>query len=247
MDLDLDDLWDYDDPTGSEQRLREAAEATSGAERLVLLTQAARALGLQERYPDGHALLREVAAEAAPYPVVGARIELEQGRLHRSAGDPAAAGASFSLAEGLARTAGDDALVVDALHMQALEASSPADALEVTGRALEVARSSSAPAARQWEASLLNNLGCSQVDEGRLEEALATFEAALAVRRARGQHRETQIARWMVGWALRLLGRVEEALAVQRALRGELDAEGTEDPYVDEEIALLLASQSDKT
>ena len=44
---------------------------------------------------------------------------------------------------------------------------------------------------------------------------------------------------WMVAWALRHLGRTEEALAVQRGLRAELDAAGLDDPYVDEELALL--------
>jgi hypothetical protein len=43
----------------------------------------------------------------------------------------------------------------------------------------------------------------------------------------------------MVGWALRNLGRTDEALAVQTALKAELEAAGEEDPYVDEEISLL--------
>ena len=43
----------------------------------------------------------------------------------------------------------------------------------------------------------------------------------------------------MVGWALRHLGRTEEALAVQRELKADLDAAGEQDPYVDEELALL--------
>ena len=48
-----------------------------------------------------------------------------------------------------------------------------------------------------------------------------------------------RVARWMVGWSLRNLGRTDEALAVQRALKAELEAAGEEDPYVDEELALL--------
>ena len=43
----------------------------------------------------------------------------------------------------------------------------------------------------------------------------------------------------MVGWTLRLLGRDDEALAVQRSLRAELDALGEQDPCVDEELDLL--------
>jgi hypothetical protein len=69
--------------------------------------------------------------------------------------------------------------------------------------------------------------------------ALATFEEALAARERIGEVGTTRVARWMVGWALRNLGRTDEALAVQRALKAELEADGQEDPYVDEELALL--------
>jgi hypothetical protein len=43
----------------------------------------------------------------------------------------------------------------------------------------------------------------------------------------------------MVGWALRNLGRTDEALAVQTALKAELEAAGKDDPYVDEELEIL--------
>ena len=52
------ELWDFDDPAASEHRFREAAV---GSDRAVMLTQVARALGLQEAYDAGHALLDEVA------------------------------------------------------------------------------------------------------------------------------------------------------------------------------------------
>ena len=43
----------------------------------------------------------------------------------------------------------------------------------------------------------------------------------------------------MVGWALRNLGHIDMALDVQQALKEDLDEIGLEDPYVDEELALL--------
>jgi hypothetical protein len=43
----------------------------------------------------------------------------------------------------------------------------------------------------------------------------------------------------MVAWTLRLQGRTDEALAIQRALKAELAADGVDDPYVNEEIMLL--------
>ena len=48
----------------------------------------------------------------------------------------------------------------------------------------------------------------------------------------------------MVAWALRNLGRREEALALQQMLKAELAAIGEEDPYVDAELALLTDPSS---
>src|SRR3954467_2095370 len=110
-------LWDFDDPAGSEQRFRAAADIAEGADRLVLLTQVARALGLQERYDEGHAVLDDLAVGS---PEVATSAELERGRLLRSAGEPDAARPHFEAAASTAREAGLEALHVDALHMFAL-------------------------------------------------------------------------------------------------------------------------------
>jgi len=245
----VEQLWNYDEPAASEQRFRQAAAAaTSEADRVVFMTQVARALGLQERYDEGHTLLdglvtwlREAPDETAF--ALESRIDLERGRLLRSAGDTEAASAYFEDAVTVAREAGDEALEIDALHMQALLAP-PSEAVALNRKGLQRARRSADPAARRWEASVLNNLGCALVDAGELEQALGVFEEAVTVRQARRQHRETQIGRWMVGWTLRLMGRTDEALDMQRALKDELTAEGADDPYVDEELALLEAPPS---
>jgi tetratricopeptide (TPR) repeat protein len=229
------DLWDFDDPAGSEQRFRTAAQTAEGTDRLVLLTQVARALGLQERYDEGHAVLDDLAVDDAE---VATRTSLERGRLLRSAGDAEAARPHFESAATTAHEAGLEALRVDALHMVALVAPSE-DQQRLTEEALAVARGSSDESARNWDASLLNNLGMTHADAGDWPEALAAFEEALASRERVGDDGRTRVARWMVGWALRNLGRTDEALAVQTALKAELEAVGEEDPYVDEELALL--------
>ena len=235
---DIRELWDFEDPAGSEARFRAAAAAAPADEQPVLLTQVARALGLQERYDEGHRVL-DALLDAPRPPAVDAWIALERGRLLRSGGEAQSAGPHFEHAAALARSAGLPGLEVDALHMLALLESDPATAVRLNEQALEAARASEDPEARRWEASLLNNLGCALVDAVRLEDALATFEEAYAVRRAAGQHRETQIARWMMAWTLRLLGSTDDARRIQRDLKAELDAEGAVDPYVDEELALL--------
>jgi len=233
----IEEAWDFEDPTGSESRLRTLLTDADGERALVLRTQVARALGLQGRYEEAAAVLDAVDG-AGPGPEARVRERLERGRLLRSANDPDRAAPLFAEAAALA-----DPLLpglrIDALHMAALVAASPEEQVERTESALAEARASDDPAARRWVPSLLNNLGMARHDAGDLPAALAAFEEALAVRRERDEPRETQIATWMVGWALRLLGRVDEALAVQTALKAELDAAGTTDPYVDEEIALL--------
>ncbi|GAB3771015.1 tetratricopeptide (TPR) repeat protein [Nocardioides ginsengisegetis] len=233
--IDPTPLWDFDDPTGSEQRFRAEAEAADPEDRLVLMTQVARALGLQEKYDEGHAVLDDLSPTEDE---VAVRIVLERGRLFRSAGSPDEARPSFEAAVATASQAGLEALHVDALHMLALVAD-PAEQLAVNERALAVARNASDPAARDWDASLLNNIGMVHADAGRWGEALDAFEQALAARERIGVETRTRTARWMVAWALRNLGRTEEALAMQRALKADLEAAGQHDPYVDEELALL--------
>jgi tetratricopeptide (TPR) repeat protein len=236
--IDPTPLWDFDDPAGSQLRFEKAASTAEGADRLVLMTQVARALGLQERYDDAHAILDDLATND---PEVVARVSLERGRLLRSAGEPDEARPHFEAAAASARADGLDVLLVDALHMVALVAP-PEQQLALNEEALAVARGSATPAARDWDASLLNNIGMAHADAGDFGAALVAFEEALASRRRIGDAGRTRVARWMVGWALRNLGRTDEALAIQQALRTELDALGASDPYVDEELALLERS-----
>ena len=230
------DLWDFDDPAGSEQRFREAAAAAEDGQRGIWLTQVARALGLQERYDEAHAVLDDLSPDGSPELAV--RLLLEQGRLYRSSGDPEHARPFFDEAATAAERAGLDELRVDALHMTALTRGT-AEQVAVIEHALAVAEASSDPRARDWDASLLNNLGMTHADAGEFGRALVVFEDALAARERIGDPGRTRVARWMVAWALRNLGRRDEALALQRALKSELDALGEEDPYVDEELALL--------
>jgi tetratricopeptide (TPR) repeat protein len=228
-------LWDFNDPAGSERRFREVAAASDGDERATMMTQVARALGLQEKYDEG---LRVLDSLSGGGPEVVARIALERGRLLRSSGNPVAARPQFAEAERLAEKAGRDDLRIDALHMTAL-AADPEDQLAVNLAALDLARGSSDPRARDWDASLLNNIGMTYADAGDHAAALAHFEEALEARERIGDVPSIRVARWMVAWSLRNLGRHKEARALQHALKAELDADGETDPYVDEEIALL--------
>jgi tetratricopeptide (TPR) repeat protein len=238
--IDPTPLWDFDDASASEERLRATAEQVEGDDRLVLMTQVARALGLQERYDEGHAVLDQLSPTADE---VSVRIVLERGRLLRSAGDPESARPQFEAAAQTASAARLDALQIDAMHMLALVAD-PGEQVEINERALRVARASSDQAARDWDASLLHNVGMAQAEAGDFEAALISFEDALTARLRIGDPARTRVARWMVAWALRNLGRNVEALMLQRSLRAELDAAGLTDPHVDDELALLETEMS---
>ncbi len=232
--IDLTELWNFDDPAGSEQRLRAAQVEARETEAAVLQTQVARALGLQGRYAEALAVLDGIECTD---PEVTVRSLLERGRVYRSRGDVAAAAPLFEAAVAAADQ-GLEGLAIDAMHMVALTLKGD-DQIAYTRGILDRARASRDPSARRWLASLLNNLGMAYSDQGEWQLALQTFEEALAERRTGSDLEATFAARWMVAWALRHLGRTAEARDAQLALQADLVAAGREDPYVHEELALL--------
>ena len=228
-------LWDFDDPAASGERFLDAAHQAAEPERTCWLTQYVRALGLQEQYAEAVKVLDQLDSddpEAATY------LALERGRVLNSSGHPDDARPLFESAAEAASGAGLEALHVDALHMVAIVA--PQDQqLGLNRAALAVARAATDQVARDWDASLLNNIGMTYADAGDHESALAAFEEALSARERIGDPGNVRVARWMVAWSLRNLGRRDEALEIQAALKAELDSIGDSDPYVDEELALL--------
>ena len=229
-------LWDFDDPRASGERFLDAAERAPEPDRTSWLTQYVRALGLQERFDEATRVLDQLDAGAAPE--AATYLALERGRVLRSAGRVEESRAYFESAAATAEDAGLEALRVDALHMVAL-AAPPEEQLALNERALAVARAATDPRARDWDASLLNNIGMTHADAGHFTAALTAFEQALAARERIGDPATIRVARWMVAWAYRNLGRRDEALQIQRALKAELESAGESDRYVDDELALL--------
>lgn len=162
-------LWDFDDLDATEARFRALRDEA--------LTQLARVEGLRGRFEEGDRLLADVTAVDTR---VRIRVELERGRLRRSAGDTEAALPLFESAFAGAREAGEDWLAGDAAHMAALAALGRDGFVAWTERGIELAESSEAAA--YWLGPLLNNLGWEHFDAGEHAEALEVFERALAVR-----------------------------------------------------------------
>jgi tetratricopeptide (TPR) repeat protein len=235
----LDELWDFEDPAGSEARFRQAAAGeASDFGRGVLATQVARALGLQGRYADALEALDAVPSDQGELTV---RVLLERGRVMNSRGDGDAARPLFESAFELASERGLENLAVDAVHMIAIVAPE-AEKEALHERSIDLAAGASDPRARQWLGSLYNNLGWTHFEAGDIAGALVLFERALNERLLLSKQRQIDIARWAVARALRALGRTEEALALQRAILVSTTRMDIVDPYVHAELAECLSA-----
>jgi tetratricopeptide (TPR) repeat protein len=241
---DLGSLWDFSDPAATEARFREVlpkAEAAGDAEYLArLLTQVARAQGLQQKFADAHVTLdRAEAALPKDRPAVRVLCLLERGRVHNSSQEPEKAKPLFRSAFDLASEAKADALAVDAAHMLAIVETGQASD-EWNEKALATADASTDPKARRWRWALHNNLGWSAFARKEYAKAIASHEKALAAATEGKNVGSARVSRWSVAKAQRMLGRVDEALATQRALLAEYEAEKEEDGYVFEEMGECL-------
>ena len=245
---DFEDLWDYGKPAESEARFRDAlARAAPGSEaESQLLTQIARTHSLRREFAEANALLDRVEPRlAASPPKIAVRYALERGRTFNSAGDKPRAKALFETAWDKASAARLDFYAIDAAHMMAFV--TPPDEQHAWNlKALALTERTPDARAKKWLVSLYNNIGWTYHDQQDYPAALAMFEKALAASEARGSAGQTRIARWTIARCLRSLGRFDEALARQVALRDDPKLGGAGDGYVHEEIGEnLLALKRD--
>ncbi len=258
--VDVAALWDFSNPALSEQRFRAALAAAEGEGRrddaLILQTQIARTLGLRRQLDEARALLRTLEPQL---PAAGAearsRHALEWGRNHISAvtrpaertpENLATARTAYLRALAAAYEGRLDGLAIDAVHMMAFVDDAPAEQQRWNEQALQMVLASTQPAGRQWEASIRNNLGLSLHTQGRHAESLPHYERALALREAaQASPRQQYVARWLVARALRLSGRLDDALAQQTRLEGQMHVVGDPDPFVLEELELIHRVRGD--
>lgn len=238
---DFDSLWDYSNPAQTETKFREILpQFPDGNERLELLTQIARAQGLQRKFDDAHTTLNEVEGQLlVDSSRARVRYLLERGRVLNSSKHPEEARPFFDQAMKMAQELGEDFYAVDAVHMLAIVAD-PASSLDWNLRAIHLAESSADEKARGWLGSLYNNTGWSYHDMGDYESALKIFEKAESYFGEVRREDRLRIAKWTVARCLRSMNRVEEALSKQLALKAEFDSIGGSDGYVDEEIGECL-------
>ena len=243
----LDRWWDFDHPAKSEARFREEAAKlpADSTARYELLTQIARAQGLQRQFAEANITLDQVLPAIRGHPPrLSIRYLLERGRVLNSSRHPERAVPLFRAALDQARAAGEDFLAIDAAHMLGI-VTPPADRLSWDVEAVAMTERSKDPRAKRWLASLYNNLGWVYDERADYARALEYFEKALPAWEARGDPGAVRAAKWSVAHELRSLGRYDEALAIQRALLAENEKAGEVDGYVFEELGELALAQGD--
>jgi len=243
---DFDSLWDYDHPGATERRFRELLPAALDSRDFPyltqLLTQIARAEGLQRKFQDAHKTLDRVEkamlkAEADDKTRV--RYLLERGRVFNSSGKRDEARPLFLQALDLAAKSKDDFNAVDAAHMMAIVEPTEKQS-EWNLKALDIAENSADEKARKWTSSLYNNIGWTYFEQKQYEESLLMFEKAVEFREKEGDPNKIMIAKWCVAKSLRMIDHTEEALEMQRNLFEQYQAAGKKSGYVYEEIAECL-------
>jgi tetratricopeptide (TPR) repeat protein len=244
--VDVAALWNFDDPAASEARFRAALAGAQGDDALVLRTQIARTLGLRKRFDEA---LRELDAIEPALAAAGieprVRAWLERGRTLRSSGQPLEGRPLFQRAFVTADAARLEDLAADALHMIALVEPSLDERIAWNRRTAEYARRASDARAQGWQGPALNNIGSDLREAKRLDESLGAFREALSAYERIGRAGGIRIAHWQVANVLRLLGRNDEALAMQLALERDTAQAGAPDPYVYDELALLYAARGE--
>jgi tetratricopeptide (TPR) repeat protein len=246
----ISELWDFSDAAASEARFREAAAAaaeTGASEyRAELLTQVARAQGLQTDFEGGHKTL-EIAELLLDDTMHRAKVRflLERGRLYNSTQNAAAAFPEFELALQLARDAGESFLAVDAAHMLAIVAP-PDEQIVWNLQAMQIAESSDDRKTKGWLGSLYNNIGYAYLEQEKYDAAMGSFRKLLDFCRERGDDDFANIARWFIAKVNRLQGRIDEAISQQLELEAKAADAGKPSAYTYEELGeCYLASDED--
>lgn len=236
-------LWNFSNPAGTEAKFREllpdAEKSPDTVYLLQLLTQIARAQGLQARFDEAHQTLDRVEAEIRSHgrgdgiAIAKTRYFLERGRVFNSSGKPAEAMPCFEEAMNVARAAKLPRLEVDAIHMLAIAAPDSESRIRwgniAASRAKELNETG-------WLAAIYNNLGEEYRAMKRYDEALRCFQALIESERSLGRE-VNRYARVDEAKMLRLTGRPHDSLAKMRELEKELK---DEDGFVCEEIAEAL-------
>ena len=245
VERDFDKLWNYEDPAATEAKFRELLPAAEkGKDRgyyIELLTQLARTQSLQRKFDKAHEILdKAMKLISADHIVPRIRFMLERGRTYNSSKEYEKARELFHAAYLQSEKYGEDNLAIDAVHMLGI-VDKDEESLKWNNLAIEMAERTTDEKAKSWLGPLYNNTGWTYHDMGEYDKALSIFEKNVEWHTKKNSGMQLYIAKWSVARCLRSLGRVEEALEMQMALRGkDNEMYSCEDGYNAEEIAECL-------
>jgi tetratricopeptide (TPR) repeat protein len=220
---DFDKLWDYSQPAETEQKFREIlpqAEAFGDASYLAkLLTQIARAQGLQAHFKEAHTTLDGVEKMLTPQMTLAkVRYCLERGRVCNSSSggeqDRVRAMAMFATAADLAKVEKLNRYAIDAIHMSAIAETDPAKQVEYNLIGIKMVEAD--PTQRGWLWPLYNNIAESYALLHDYQSSLNYVEKLLTFQKERGEPEPYTLkdkARF-----LRLLGHPDKALEIIQPL-----------------------------
>lgn len=249
---DIDALWDYSDPKSSELRFEAALALLSNETQPLLyaelLTQKARAIGLQQFYDRAKSVLNEALLLIGDYSCVAlVRYFLEYGRVCNSSRENGAYD-YFLKSYALAGEIHEDFYAVDAAHMLGIVTTN-LESLEWNSKAMKIAENSKNLRAKQWLGSLYNNTAWTHFFAENYEQAFTIFLKSKTWYADRNLRNEELIAEWSLARTLRAQGKLDQALQAQLSLLYTRQSEELpDDGYVHEEIGeiLLLLGRQDE-
>ena len=250
---DCDNIGTFDDLNSIEVQLRTRLDHESSEhsdKNLETLSQLSRILGLQGRALEAQQLLDNVKKALlekgqvlAGRPAI--RFHLELGRLLCLQMNLSKAQKEFFQAWTLASESNETFFAIDAALMIAV-IQTPKNQSEWLARALNLAQGAQEASAKLWLPYLHVTSGWHLFDVRRFEDALTSFDNALALQSPEDFPR-VAVIKWGRARTLRSLQRAEEALAVQFELSAELELQGKMNGHVLLEIAECLQALKKET
>jgi tetratricopeptide (TPR) repeat protein len=245
---DVDGYWASHDLIKTEAAIRQALPSDLNGPwnsvALSAITQLVRVLNLQGKSSEAKEML-DLARKQVQYaePQTRMRTEirllLEEGRHFCMAMMPAKAQGPFSRAWKMASDSGEVFLTIESAVMLSVS-QPPKYQNEWLQRALDLAAKTDDEQAKLWLAQLHLMDGWHAFDFRRFEDALRAFQLALARPRGHGEMTDVILIKWCIARCLRALGRVAEALEMQRELYAKLNSVPEVNGYVFLEIAECL-------
>ncbi|CAN5572467.1 tetratricopeptide repeat protein [soil metagenome] len=254
----IDSFWNYNKPDESEKKFRELLFSTDIKQlpdtHIQVLTQIARAQGLQRKFDDSHStldLVSNLITDDTKTALI--RYHLERGRAFNSSGKTEKSKSHFLQAYKLAVKQNQDFYAIDAAHMLGIVEDAD-KALIWNEIAIHLAEDSKDKRSKKWLGSLYNNTGWTYHDKQNYEKALEFFEKNVDWHSEMSKDNKKSdgyyIAKWTVARVMRSMERVQEAYKMQCELLDEKKHNNVEPSgYESEEIGecLLLMNKKNES